>query len=616
MDIIADALGIDPLELRLRNIVREGDEGPTGQVLTAVGLEECLLRAAEAIGWKDRRPGARPRQGHRVRLVDDDGRLLGRLRQDQSRRHRRAQHGRGGDRHGGAHRRGADPRRGARRRPRRTSAWSPPTRFSTPFDFGAQGSRTAFAVGNACRAAVGGPASAAVRPGGAAARRLRGRARAARQARRRPPSGRVSLADLARQSQMAGGGLIAHGTFIAPRHRLRHQARGGPRLSGVSLAELSRPRRGSLRRRGDGRGHHPQVRRRPGRRLRHEPDVHRGPDRGRRGAGPGPDAVGGDRLPRGPRAEREPHRLQDADGARRAPHRVDPRRASRAWSGRTAPRASASRRTSSRRRRSPTPSPRPPACAITSLPITAEKIVMAPRERRALMPLTHRAAPAPPVASRRLAWPSWRGSRSARATTTCGSPTSASSARCTPRSPSARCRTQRIQLGPVRHRSVLAPPALTAMAIATLDEISGQRAVLGIGAGVSGFRELGDRAREVRRGPARVGRGDQTAPRRARPSRTRAQVVRVDGAQLDFTPVRADVPMYIASQRPVGCRGGGPRGRRRHHAGLRGRAAPRASSRTPWPRARARRGATRPRSTSWRGSTSASTTTGRPRATS
>ena len=30
------------------------------------------------------------------------------------------------------------------------------------------------------------------------------------------PGGRVSLADLARQSQMAGGGMIAHGTFIAP----------------------------------------------------------------------------------------------------------------------------------------------------------------------------------------------------------------------------------------------------------------------------------------------------------------------------------------------------------------------------------------------------------------
>src|SRR5213594_1321100 len=36
MDIIADALGLDPLELRLKNIVREGDEGPTGQVLTGV----------------------------------------------------------------------------------------------------------------------------------------------------------------------------------------------------------------------------------------------------------------------------------------------------------------------------------------------------------------------------------------------------------------------------------------------------------------------------------------------------------------------------------------------------------------------------------------------------
>src|SRR5215468_1549368 len=56
MDIIADALGIDPLEFRLRNIVRDGDEGPTGQVLGAVGLEECLRKAAAAIGWSDRRP--------------------------------------------------------------------------------------------------------------------------------------------------------------------------------------------------------------------------------------------------------------------------------------------------------------------------------------------------------------------------------------------------------------------------------------------------------------------------------------------------------------------------------------------------------------------------------
>src|SRR3989449_772461 len=59
MDIIADALGLDPLELRLKNIVREGDEGPTGQVLQAVGLEECLRKAAAAIGWRDPRPARR-----------------------------------------------------------------------------------------------------------------------------------------------------------------------------------------------------------------------------------------------------------------------------------------------------------------------------------------------------------------------------------------------------------------------------------------------------------------------------------------------------------------------------------------------------------------------------
>jgi CO/xanthine dehydrogenase Mo-binding subunit len=55
MDIIAESLGIDPLELRLRNIFHEGDKGPSGATLAAVGLEECLRRAADAIGWNDRK---------------------------------------------------------------------------------------------------------------------------------------------------------------------------------------------------------------------------------------------------------------------------------------------------------------------------------------------------------------------------------------------------------------------------------------------------------------------------------------------------------------------------------------------------------------------------------
>ncbi len=51
MDMIARRLGLDPLEFRLRNIVRDGDEGPTGQVFTRVSLQAALESVAEAIGW-------------------------------------------------------------------------------------------------------------------------------------------------------------------------------------------------------------------------------------------------------------------------------------------------------------------------------------------------------------------------------------------------------------------------------------------------------------------------------------------------------------------------------------------------------------------------------------
>jgi CO/xanthine dehydrogenase Mo-binding subunit len=50
-DAIARELGIDPLELRLRHIFRDGDLGHSGQVLEHVGMAEALTGAAEAIGW-------------------------------------------------------------------------------------------------------------------------------------------------------------------------------------------------------------------------------------------------------------------------------------------------------------------------------------------------------------------------------------------------------------------------------------------------------------------------------------------------------------------------------------------------------------------------------------
>ncbi len=51
MDRIARHLGIDPLELRLKNLVQEGDIFITGEPLVSVGISECLRQVASDIGW-------------------------------------------------------------------------------------------------------------------------------------------------------------------------------------------------------------------------------------------------------------------------------------------------------------------------------------------------------------------------------------------------------------------------------------------------------------------------------------------------------------------------------------------------------------------------------------
>ncbi len=50
-DVIAEKLGLDPLEFRLRNIVHDGDQVANGQVLQGVGLQEAMEKAAAAIEW-------------------------------------------------------------------------------------------------------------------------------------------------------------------------------------------------------------------------------------------------------------------------------------------------------------------------------------------------------------------------------------------------------------------------------------------------------------------------------------------------------------------------------------------------------------------------------------
>lgn len=116
--------------------------------------------------------------------------------------------------------------------------------------------------------------------------------------------------------------------------------------------------------------------------------------------------------------------------------------------------------------------------------------------------------------------------------------------------------TARMTLGPCVTDPYSRHPALTAMAVATLDEIAGGRAMLGIGAGISGFAELGVR----REKPARAIREAIVLVRRLLAGEevdVQGEVVRFNAGRLDFTPVRAGIPIYVASNGPLGQRTAG-----------------------------------------------------------
>src|SRR5207237_3281001 len=57
MDALAQALDVDPLELRLRNVLRDGDRYCTGETMHDVHFAECLESAAKALGWHESRRG-------------------------------------------------------------------------------------------------------------------------------------------------------------------------------------------------------------------------------------------------------------------------------------------------------------------------------------------------------------------------------------------------------------------------------------------------------------------------------------------------------------------------------------------------------------------------------
>src|SRR5690348_7507963 len=129
--------------------------------------------------------------------------------------------------------------------------------------------------------------------------------------------------------------------------------------------------------------------------------------------------------------------------------------------------------------------------------------------------------------------------------------------------------TSKVLLGPCVTDPFSRHPALTAMAIATLDEISGQRAILGIGAGISGFTELA-RDQSSPAG-ARNPRNDRSHPCFAtgRKRRLSRRGHRVSSRPLEFRANSVCCSNLCRKQWPPRTTGRGSNCRWRHHGGLR-----------------------------------------------
>jgi 5,10-methylenetetrahydromethanopterin reductase len=113
--------------------------------------------------------------------------------------------------------------------------------------------------------------------------------------------------------------------------------------------------------------------------------------------------------------------------------------------------------------------------------------------------------------------------------------------------------TSKVLLGPCVTDPFSRHPALTAMAIATLDEVSGGRGILGIGGGISGFAELGI----TRRKPARAIKETIEVIRALLCGGSvdfHGEVINLDQGRLSFVPPRSTIPIYVASNGPFGQR--------------------------------------------------------------
>jgi 5,10-methylenetetrahydromethanopterin reductase len=106
--------------------------------------------------------------------------------------------------------------------------------------------------------------------------------------------------------------------------------------------------------------------------------------------------------------------------------------------------------------------------------------------------------------------------------------------------------TRKIRLGPGVSDPYSRHPAMTASCIGTLDEMSGGRAVLGLGTGGHGFRELGIESKlpvaAMREATEMI-----RALLRGETVNSQGKVISLGGAQLDFRPVQSEIPIYFAT---------------------------------------------------------------------
>ncbi len=338
MDRVARELGIDPLELRLRNVYADGDTSVTGERLQHVGARECLVRAARGIAWE--RPLSREtpdgrRRGRGIACIlkstltptasfgyvklDGDGSAEVITSA--------VEHGQG------THTVLAQIAAEELSIPAgRVRCVMPDTDF-TPYDRSSTSSRTTFHMGNVVRLAAADVRAQLVEMA-AAVLEVHAEGSRRRRRRRRRSRGARNVAQLRGDPPevLRRAGQRHRPRQLLDQAALRQDGHGDrPVLAPERLLDVRRRRRDRGGGPRHGRGAAREARRRRRRRPRHQPAQLRAADRGRRRARDRDGPHGGGRLRRGPDAQPHVPGLQDphhgGHAGDRGHHRGERRRA-------------------------------------------------------------------------------------------------------------------------------------------------------------------------------------------------------------------------------------------------------------------------------------------------